>query len=72
MQQLHFDFIWNRSLSPEGEARKGRVAEHQVSVASEAIDPLNRVTMEEVVRKENLLIALKRVQANAKISVNLL
>lgn len=64
MQQLHFDFIWNRSLSPEGEARKGRVAEHQVSVASEAIDPLNRVTMEEVVRKENLLIALKRVQAN--------
>ena len=64
MQQLHFDFIWNRALSPEGEARKGRAAERQVSVASQGNDPLNRRTMEEVVRRENLLIALKRVLAN--------
>lgn len=64
MQQLHLKFSWNRALNPEGEARKGKAAERQVSAASGADDPLNRVTMEGVVRRENLLIALKAVLAN--------
>lgn len=64
MQQLQLNFTWNRTLNPKGEARQGKAAVHQVPAASEADDPLNRVAMEEVVRRENLKIALKRVLAN--------
>ena len=55
---------WGRSANPEGEARKETGAVCQVSTASDNAEPINSVTMEEVVRKENLLKALKRVEAN--------
>ncbi len=64
MQQLQLEFSWNRALKPKGEARRAKAAVHQVPAASEADDPLNQVTMEEVIRTKNLMIALKRVLAN--------
>ena len=56
MQQLQLEFSWNRALKPEGEARRAKAAVHQLPAASEADDPLNRVTMEEVIRTKNLVI----------------
>ena len=61
-QQLQLD--WGRAVDPEGEARKEAGPVGQVSRASSNADPIGVVTMEEVVRKENLLPALKRVKAN--------
>ena len=61
-QQLQFE--WGRSANPEGEAQKETEAAFQVSMASGNAEPISIVTMEEVVRKGNLLKALKRVKAN--------
>jgi len=61
-QQLHFE--WNQPSKPKGEARGKKGSACQVTAASEATEPAKRVTMEEVVRKENLSKALKRVCAN--------
>ena len=61
-QQLQFE--WGRSANPEGEAHKETASAFQVSTASDNAEPIGIVTMEEVVRKENLLKALKRVKAN--------
>ena len=61
-QQLQFE--WCRSANPEGEAQKETEAAFQVSTASGNAEPISIVTMEEVVRKGNLLKALKRVKAN--------
>ena len=61
-QQLHFD--WDRPVKPEGEAQRKAAAVCQMSLASCNAEPVNGVTMEEVVRKENLVMALKRVCAN--------
>ena len=61
-QQLHFD--WDRPVNSEGEAQRKAAAVCQMSLASCNAEPVNGVTMEEVVRKENLVMALKRVCAN--------
>jgi len=61
-QQLQL--YWGRTVKPEGEARREAVPEYQVSMASSKTEPISVATMEEVVRKENLLPALKRVKAN--------
>ena len=61
-QQLQFD--WDRPLGFNGETagEKGPVC--QVPVASERGEPAKTIVMEEVVRRENLKKALKRVCAN--------
>ena len=51
-------------MNPEGEAQRKAAAVCQMSLASCNAEPVNGVTMEEVVRKENLVMALKRVCAN--------
>jgi RNA-directed DNA polymerase len=61
-QQLHFE--WNRPSCLKGEACEERESVCQVTAASEGTEPANRVVMEEVVQKENLRKALKRVCAN--------
>lgn len=61
-QQLHFE--WNRSSSSKGETRGEGDKVCQVAAASERTEPIKSVLMEEVVRKENLKKALKRVCAN--------
>ena len=61
-QQLQFD--WNRPSGPTGEARGEAGPVCQVPAASANAEPIKSVTMEEVVRKENLRRALKRVCAN--------
>jgi len=61
-QQLHFE--WDRPSRPEGETRgKGGLA-RQVTAASKRTEPLKSAVMEEVVQRENLEKALKRVCAN--------
>ena len=55
---------WGRSANPEGEARKETETAYQASTASDNAEPINDVTMEEVVQRENLSKALKRVRAN--------
>jgi len=61
-QQLQFK--WARSPGSKGEAsgEGGKVC--QVTAASERAEPDKTVRMEEVVRRENLIKALKRVCAN--------
>ena len=61
-QQLQFK--WDRPSSSKGEAcgEGGKV--RQVSAASERTEPVKTVMMEEVVRRENRIRALKRVCAN--------
>jgi RNA-directed DNA polymerase len=49
---------------PESEAFKGDGEVHQVAVASKRSEPITIHLMEEVVRRENLQRALKRVRAN--------
>ena len=61
-QQLYFE--WNRSSEPMGEAFGEKESVCQVTAASEGTEPAKDVVMEEVVRKENLRKALKRVCAN--------
>jgi RNA-directed DNA polymerase len=61
-QQLQFK--WDRPTCSKGEAcgEEGKVC--QVAAASERTEPVKTVVMEEVVRRENLIRALKRVCAN--------
>jgi len=61
-QQLQFG--WDRVSSSEGEAQGEERSVCQVATASEKTEPRKGVTMEEVVRRENLQKALKRVCAN--------
>jgi RNA-directed DNA polymerase len=61
-QQLEFD--WDRPPGPAGEAQGEAAPVCQVPAASPTAEPIKSVTMEEVVRKENLRRALKRVCAN--------
>jgi len=61
-QQLHFE--WDRPSSPEGETRGEGESVCQVAGASERTEPIKSVLMEEVVRRENLKKALRRVCAN--------
>jgi len=61
-QQLHFE--WDRSSRSKGETRGEEDSVCQVTAASERTEPIKSVSMEEVVRRENLKRALKRVRAN--------
>jgi len=61
-QQLHFE--WDRPSEPKGEACGKKKSACQMTAASGAPEPANSTVMEEVVRKENLRRALKRVCAN--------
>jgi RNA-directed DNA polymerase len=61
-QQLHFG--WDRDSNSEGEGQGEERSVCQVATASERTEPPKGVTMEEVVRRENLQKALKRVCAN--------
>lgn len=61
-QQLHFD--WDRPLCSKGEAGGEKGAVCQVKAASGRTEPVKSPVMEEVVRRENLKKALKRVCAN--------
>jgi RNA-directed DNA polymerase len=63
-QQLLIEYTWNRPACPEGEARGTAQAVCQVTAASERTEPTKNRLMEEVVRRENLKKALKRVIAN--------
>ena len=63
-QQLRFRFTRDRLLSPEGEAYGEGGSVCQVAAASEGSGPIEPALMEEVVRRENLVRALKRVRAN--------
>lgn len=61
-QQLQFK--WDRPSSSKGEACGEGGAVCQVAAASERTEPVKTVMTEEVVRRENLIRALKRVCAN--------
>jgi hypothetical protein len=61
-QQLQFK--WDRPSCSKGEACGGEESVCQVTSASERTEPVKTVIMEEVVRRENLIKALKRVCAN--------
>jgi RNA-directed DNA polymerase len=65
-QQLHFDFEFNggRFSCSSGEAQESGSSVRQVTAASKTAEPAVRVTMEEVVGRQNLQRALKRVCAN--------
>ena len=51
---------------PESEAFKGEGEVRQVAVASKRSEPITIHLMEEVVRRENLQRALKRVRPNKR------
>src|SRR5512143_88089 len=61
-QQLRFG--WDRVSISEGEDQGEERSVCQVATASERTEPPRNVTMEAVVRRENLQKALKRVCAN--------
>ena len=61
-QQPHFE--WDRSSRSKGETRGEGDPVCQVTAASDRTEPIKSVSMEEVVRRENLKKALKRVRAN--------
>ena len=63
-QQLQFEFSGGRLLCSPGESRKGRESVRQVTEASEPAEAAVGVTMEEVVGRQNLQRALKRVVTN--------
>jgi RNA-directed DNA polymerase len=63
-QQLRFGFTGDRPLRSNGEAYGEEGSVCQLRAASERAEPLETVVMEEVVRRENLTKALKRVCAN--------
>ena len=65
-QQLHFDFEFNggRFSCSSGEAQESGSSVRQVAAASKTSEPAVGVTMEEVVGRQNLQRALKRVCAN--------
>ena len=58
-QHLHFE--WDRSSCSKGETRGEEESVYQVTAASERTEPIKSVSMKEVVRRENLKKALKRV-----------
>jgi RNA-directed DNA polymerase len=61
-QQLQFE--WDRPARSKGEACGEEGSVCQVTAASERTEPIKTAVMEEVVRRENLKKALKRVCAN--------
>ena len=63
-QQLHFSFTRDRPSSTKGEACGEERSVRQVATASGGSGPIGPALMEEVVRRENLVRALKRVRAN--------
>ena len=63
-QQLHFSFTRDRVSSSKGEASGEEGSVRQVAAASGGTGPIGLALMEEVVRRENLVRALKRVRAN--------
>jgi len=63
-QQLQFENNGGRLSCSPGEAREGRGPVRQVMVTSGTAEPAVGVTMEEVVERQNLQRALKRVCAN--------
>jgi len=63
-QQRQLTFQWDRPSQPHGEARGPEDAVCQVAVASDSSDPVETLTMEMVVQRENLCRALKRVRSN--------
>jgi len=63
-QQLRFEFTGDRPSRSNGETRGEEGSVCQVRAASERTEPLETVVMEEVVRRENLTKALKRVCTN--------
>jgi RNA-directed DNA polymerase len=63
-QQLQFEIHGGRLSCSAGEAREGREPVRQVTAASDPAEPAVGVTMEEVVGRQNLQRALKRVCAN--------
>ena len=63
-QQLQFEFQRGRPSHSKGEACGEEGSVCQVTAASERAKPIKAVVMEEVVRRENLKKALKRVCAN--------
>ena len=63
-QQLQFEFNGGRRSCVPGEAREGGAPVRQVTAAFNTAEPAVGVTMEEVVGRQNLQGALKRVCAN--------
>ena len=63
-QQLRFSFTRDRLSCSKGEACGEEGPVRQVAAASKEAGPIAPALMEEVVRRENLVKALKRVQAN--------
>jgi RNA-directed DNA polymerase len=63
-QQLRFEFTGDRPSRSNGEAYGEEGSVCQLRAASERTEPLETVVMEEVVRRQNLTRALKRVCAN--------
>ena len=61
-RQLQFE--WDRPEGSKGETHGKGGSVHQVTTASKRTEPLKSVVMEEVVQRENLEKALKRVCAN--------
>jgi len=63
-QQLQFEIHGGRLSCSAGETREGRDPVRQVTAASDPAEPAVGVKMEEVVGRQNLQRALKRVCAN--------
>ena len=63
-QQLRFEFTGDRLSRSKGETRGQENSVCQVTAASERTEPIKNVSIEEVVRRENLAKALKRVCTN--------
>jgi len=63
-QQLQFEINGGRLSCSAGEAREAEGPVRQVTAASEPTEPAVGVTMEEVVGRQNLQRALKRVVTN--------
>ena len=60
-QQLHFE--WDRSSRSKGKVRREEDSVCRVAAASERTEPIKSVVIEDVVRREDLKKALKRVCA---------
>jgi len=64
VEQLTFSFWKGRTVEAEGEAFGETGSVRQVTTASDGTGPMAPGLMEEVVRRENLVKALKRVRQN--------
>lgn len=64
MQQLPLFIKGDQSASPEGEARGDGGGVHQAVAVSKRTEPIMPELMEQVVERENLIRAWKRVRAN--------